>query len=61
MKIFLIRHGEQEYPVDAQVRKIVSSPDAPLVELGLKDFVIPVARKQSESLNLGIFDYFKIR
>lgn len=34
MKIFLIRHGEQEYPVDAQGRKLVSSPDAPLVELG---------------------------
>lgn len=34
MKIFLIRHGEQEYPVDAQGKKLVSSPDAPLVELG---------------------------
>lgn len=34
MKVFLIRHGEQEYPVDAQGRKLVSSPDAPLVELG---------------------------
>lgn len=34
MKIFLIRHGEQEYPYDEQVRKIVSRPDAPLVELG---------------------------
>lgn len=34
MKIFLIRHGEQEYPYDEQGRKIVSSPSAPLVELG---------------------------
>lgn len=34
MKIFLIRHGEQEYPYDKQRRKIVSSPNAPLVELG---------------------------
>ena len=34
MKIFLIRHGEQEYPYDDQVRKLVSSPNAPLVELG---------------------------
>lgn len=34
MKIFLIRHGEQEYPVDAQGRKLVSSPNAPLAELG---------------------------
>lgn len=34
MKIFLIRHGEQEYPHDKQGRKLVSSPNAPLVELG---------------------------
>lgn len=34
MKIFLIRHGEQEYPHDEQGRKIVSTLDAPLVELG---------------------------
>lgn len=34
MKIFLMRHGEQEYPHDEQGRKIVSSPAAPLVELG---------------------------
>lgn len=34
MKIFLIRHGEQQYPYDEQGRKLVSSPDAPLVELG---------------------------
>ncbi len=34
MKIFLIRHGEQLYPKDEQGRKLVSSPDAPLVELG---------------------------
>lgn len=36
MKIFLIRHGEQEYPHDDQRRKIVSTLDAPLVELGRK-------------------------
>lgn len=36
MKIFLIRHGEQQYPHDHQGRKLVSSPDAPLVELGRK-------------------------
>lgn len=34
MKIFLIRHGEQQYPYDEQGRKVVSSLDAPLVELG---------------------------
>lgn len=34
MKIFLIRHGEQEYPYNEQGRKVVSSLDAPLVELG---------------------------
>ena len=36
MKTFLIRHGEQEYPYDEQGRKIVSGPNAPLVELGRK-------------------------
>lgn len=36
MNIFLIRHGEQHYPYDEQGRKLVSSPDAPLVELGRK-------------------------
>lgn len=34
MKIFLIRHGEQKYPRDEQGKKIVSTLDAPLVELG---------------------------
>lgn len=34
MKIFLIRHGEQEYPHDEQGRKLASSSSAPLVELG---------------------------
>jgi len=34
MKIFLIRHGEQEYPYDEQGKKLVCGFDAPLVELG---------------------------
>ncbi len=34
MKIFLIRHGEQQYPYDEQGRKLVSSPSAPLAGLG---------------------------
>lgn len=34
MKIFLIRHGEQQYPYNDQGRKLISSPDAPLAELG---------------------------
>ncbi|MBU1031864.1 histidine phosphatase family protein [Patescibacteria group bacterium] len=34
MKIFLIRHGEQQYPYNAQGKKMVSGTDAPLVELG---------------------------
>lgn len=34
MTIYLIRHGEQEYPYDEQKRKLVSGPNAPLAELG---------------------------
>lgn len=34
MKVFLIRHGEQLYPRDEQGRKLVSGPEAQLVELG---------------------------
>lgn len=34
MKIFLIRHGEQEYPYNERGEKMVSGNDAPLIELG---------------------------
>lgn len=34
MKMFIIRHGEQIYPYDELGRKLVSSSDAPLSELG---------------------------
>lgn len=34
MDIFLIRHGEQKFSYDAQGRKLVASPDAPLTDLG---------------------------
>jgi len=34
MKIFLIRHGEQEYPFNEQGKKMISGSDAPLVDLG---------------------------
>lgn len=36
MKVFLIRHGEQLYSYNDQGRKLVSSPDSPLVDLGKK-------------------------
>lgn len=34
MRIFLIRHGEQQYPYNEFGKKMVSGVDAPLVELG---------------------------
>lgn len=34
MKVFLIRHGEQKFLYDTQGRKLVSTPAAPLMELG---------------------------
>lgn len=47
MKVFLIRHGEQEYPHDEQGRKVVSPLDAPLVELG-REQIRELGEKLSE-------------
>lgn len=38
MKLFLIRHGTQEYQYDEQGRKLVSDPNVPLAELGRMQF-----------------------